>query len=391
MINKEKCCGCTACVHVCPKQCIKMEYDNLGFMYPSIVEEACVECNMCEKVCPIINKGEKTDIPFCWGGHAVSEEIRKASSSGGLFSLFAEYVIRDKGVVCGAVLSADCKNVYHSIVENIFDLNLLRGSKYLQSDLKNCYYLVKEYLISGRKVLFSGTPCQIDGLRLFLGKDYDNLLTIEVICHGTPSPVVFREYIDYMEEKLNGKIVSLNFRGEIGGEALIMKMKTNNGRLYQEDKFTDPYFKLFLSNNCLRESCYQCPSRGLYKRSDITIGDFWGVENVAPELVDGGGVSLVMMHTSKGKNAFDSIKDDCSGVIVDFDDAIKGNNAFYESYSRPILRNDLSKDIERMSFERLYHKYAHIRQEKFGRLLEILHFKKMAIGIYNTLFRIFRK
>ena len=209
MVSKTECCGCSACAQLCPQKCITMREDKLGFLYPEVNEDKCVNCGLCEKTCPVLHKPEKEQLPRkCWGGYADSEKIRKESSSGGLFTLFAESIINDGGVVFGARLSADRTSVFHDMVESIDELCLFRGSKYVQSNMNDCYTKAKEQLLLGRKVLFSGTPCQIDGLRLFLNnKNYSNLLTIEVICHGTPSPKLYKKYIQqYIEEKLKDKV-----------------------------------------------------------------------------------------------------------------------------------------------------------------------------------------
>lgn len=376
MINKKKCCGCTACVHICPQSCIAMVEDKMGFLYPIIDEDKCIHCGKCEKVCPSLNKGEKAQSPiFCWGGHAKLELIRKASSSGGLFTVFAEEVINSGGVVFGARMSEDCTIVYHDFVQNVEDLSVFRGSKYVQSDLKKCFPQVQENLKLGRNVLFSGTPCQIDGLRLFLKKDYSNLLTIELICHGTPSPKIFRKYIEYMTNKFNDSITKVNFRNEVGGNVSIMRIDTENGHIYQKNKNIDPYYRMFLSDTCLRESCYQCPSRGLYRRADITLSDFWGVEEAYIDLIDGGGLSLVLCHSQKGKAVFEKIINQCSGHEVDFEKAIKGNPSFFESYSRPLLRDDIENDIEKMSFRKLERKYANKKKTILKRAIKRLCFK----------------
>lgn len=364
MVEREKCCGCSACYNVCPNNCIIMEPDNLGFLYPIINEDYCVHCNLCEKVCPSLHEKEKEKYPCsAWGGYVADENLRLASSSGGMFSLFAKQVIDEGGIVFGAALTDDCKKVQHIMVNSIEDLARLRGSKYVQSDIGNTYKEAKAALLSGQKVIFSGTPCQIEGLNLFLQKEYDNLTTIEVICHGTPSPRLFEKYINFMEKKLGSVIRHVFFRDEVGGN-LIMRIETENGTLYRKDKFRDLYFRMFLSDTCLRESCYDCPSRGFAKRADITLSDFWGVEDIAPDLVDGGGISLVIRHTPKGERAFNAIKDNCVGREVDVNDALKGNGAFFESYKRPALRNTIDKDIKKLDFPKIVWKYAYSKREK---------------------------
>ena len=367
MIPKTECCGCSACAQLCPQKCIIMREDKLGFLYPEIIKDKCVNCGLCEKTCPVLNKPEKEKLPKkCWGGHADSEKIRKESSSGGLFTLFAESTINDGGVVFGARLSADRTAVFHDMVESIDELYLFRGSKYVQSNINDCYTKAKEQLLLGRKVLFSGTPCQIDGLRLFLNnKFYSNLLTIEVICHGTPSPKLYQNYIhNYIEKKLHGKVNTVNFRDEDGGNILVMNVKADNGKKYRKKSGEDPYYRIFLNDTALRESCYQCPSKGLYYRADITLSDFWGVDNMYPELNDGNGVSLVLLHNDKAVQSFEAIVDSCTGHEVDFERAISGNMAFFNSYPRNGLRDNIEKEIDVLSFEKLAKKYGTKREYK---------------------------
>lgn len=385
MVEKEKCCGCSACYSICPKNCIEMVGDSLGFLYPVIHESSCVQCGLCEMVCPAIHKGNKESTPFAWGGHVRSDELRAKSSSGGMFSLFAESVLSKGGVVFGAALSENCDQVNHIKIESITQLERLRGSKYVQSSICNTYIETKEALESGKEVLFSGTPCQIQGLKLFLRKEYENLLTIEIICHGTPSPNIFKKYIEYMKNKLGSPIKNVFFRDEVGGGTLVMKILAYNGSVYREDKYTDFYYRLFLSNTCLRESCYNCPSRGLYTRADITLGDFWGVENVAPDLIDGKGLSLVVVHTSKGKQLFDSLLDKCVGHDVGFEKAIQGNPAFFESYQRPSQRSTIGDNINKLKFEKLVSRYTESKKEKIIIILKRLHLYK-ALKSIKTIF-----
>lgn len=369
MVEKERCCGCSACYNACPVGCIKMVEDQLGFLFPVIDEKVCVHCGLCESVCPILNSLQVEQYPIlCWGGHAVNQEIRQASSSGGLFSILALSVIDNGGVVFGAALENDCNEVRHIMVTNKEDLKKLRGSKYVQSIIGNTYLVAKKYLLEGKQVLYSGTPCQIHGLNLFLSHDYENLLTVEVICHGVPSPNLYRKYIDYISRKLGSKIRKVMFRDEFGGVILKMRIESDIGKIYSKDMNSDPFYRLFLSNQCLRESCYKCPSRGFYKRADITLSDFWGVENVAPDLTDGGGLSLVMVHSIKGEKAFLQIKKSINGRNVDYKEALGGNPLFYESVKKSRLRDTFMYDIDWMSIEKLEFKYAIGKKEKIRRI-----------------------
>ncbi len=377
MVERERCCGCGACFSACPRQCIEMISDRMGFLYPHINRNNCVNCGVCEIVCPALQKSKTIKEPEAWGGYSNNQNIRKASSSGGIFTLLAQGIIEQGGVVFGAAFTKDNCQVKHICIDNINDLHKLRGSKYVQSSTEKTFTYVKELLEDGIPVMYSGTPCQIEGLNLFLQKEYTNILTVEIICHGVPSPKLFKKYIVFMEEKLGAKIRKVFFRDENeGGGILVMRIETDNGTVYREDKFNDPFFRFFLRNNCLRESCYNCPSRGLHKRADITLSDFWGVENCSPDLADGGGISLVLMHTEKGRHAFNLMRAECIGHAVDFNKAIEGNKAFYESYTRPDERTKLENDIDYLSFEKLFHNYGMSWKGRFKRKVLKLFNKK---------------
>ncbi len=383
MLASEKACsGCHACYSVCPKQCISMIKDKLGFLYPVIDEAKCVHCNMCEKVCPVLNKAaESENTPLSFGGHSINSKIRSSSSSGGAFHVFASHILDDGGIVFGAALSEDCRKVEHIMVELRDKLWLLHGSKYVQSEVGETYKQTKDKLQEKRKVLYSGTPCQIDGLNryleLSLGKNYEslteNLLTIEVICHGTPSPRLFERYIEEKENELGSGVIGVSFRDESGGEMLIMKIITENGIVYRKNKAEDSYYRMFLSNTCLRESCYNCSSRGLKKRADITLSDFWGVKKYFPELDDGLGLSLIIIHTEKGNIFFKEVENDFSGHEVSFEKAIQGNPSFFTSYSRPRIRDKVEDDIDRFDMRKMVNRYAVSNRDRVVAFLKLIH------------------
>ncbi len=388
--NHDECCGCHACYSICPMNSIRMAKDKLGFLYPQIIEETCIKCGKCENVCPVMNPVyEKTSEPYAFGGHAKDSEIRAHSSSGGVFHLLAVKVIESGGVVFGAALSNDYRSVHHIMVQDIEGLSLLYGSKYVQSNINDSLIQVKNELLKKRRVLFSGTPCQIDGLNRYINKVLKKelinyLITVEVICHGAPSPRIFENYIDTMASSLGSPITGVYFRDEVGGRNLMMRIVTEKGDVYKKSQIEDNYYRLFLSDTCHRESCYKCPSRGLNKRADITISDFWGVENVSKDLIDGGGLSLIMIHSHKGSILFNEIKDELSGHEVSFLDSIKGNPAFFVSYRRPKLRNEIENDIESFSMNELVEKYTVTTKDKIISFLDKIH-------LYEPLRRIRRK
>ena len=273
-------------------------------------------------------------------------EIREKSSSGGVFSALASQF----EVVYGVAMTNDCYGAEMIRVEG--DISPLRGSKYFQAKVGDAFKQVKKDLEDGRKVLFSGTGCQINGLTMFLGKEYPNLFLLDIICHGTPSPKLWREYAKYQEKK-HGKLESVNFRCK-DDSWVDFGMKEN--KLYIP-KSKDAFMNMFLDNYCLRPACYDCHAKH-YKKSDMTIADFWGIENVAPEMNDGRGTSLVITRTEKGQELFESIKNELKWKEVSYEEGIKGNPSEYKSVARPQQRDTFFTDLEKLPFEEMEKKYA---------------------------------
>lgn len=281
-----------------------------------------------------------------------NENVRMQSSSGGIFSLATEEVISKNGIVYGVTLTEDCYAAEFIRVSDMNEIDKLRGSKYLQAKLGNTYQSVKQDLNDGKLVLFSGTGCQINGLKGYLQKDYDNLICIDVICHGVPSPELWKIYVKYQEEKY-GKLENINFRCKDDSWS-DFGMKEN--KLYIS-KNKDAYMQMFLRDYCLRPSCYECVAKQK-KESDITIADFWGIENVAPEMNDGKGTSLALIRTEKGEKIIDAIKDSMKIKEVEYESAVKYNPSEYSSVKRPELRNSFFIDMRTMSFDDLADKYV---------------------------------
>ena len=342
LTDKQDCCGCHACVSVCARQCITMQEDNEGFLYPVVDASTCTDCGLCEKVCPVINQDEPRKPLKVYAAKNRIEEIRRQSSSGGIFTPLAESVIREGGVVFGAKFDKDW-NVVHAWTDTIEGIADFRGSKYVQSTIGDAYREAREFLKQGRKVLFSGTPCQIAGLRKFLRKEYDNLLTLDVVCHGVPSPLVWRKYLEETREKLRAKhdagknrvssslmdlpvITGISFRDKTHGWKKFgfrlryaaskaagnsVSASANGSECTLLQPFPENVFmKGFLSNFYLRPSCYACSVRTGKSGSDITIADFWGVQNYYPEFDDDRGVNLVLVNTDKGRMAYEQTNAD---------------------------------------------------------------------------------
>lgn len=284
--EKYKCCGCEACAQKCPRQCIQMRTDEEGFWYPEVNKVECIECGLCEKVCPVINQNEDKRPLKLYAAINPDIEVRQKSSSGGIFSLLAQYILSEEGVVFGARLN-NKQEVVHDYCETLEGLSVFRGSKYVQSRIGNSYKQAETFLKAGRKVLFSGTSCQIAGLHKYLRKEYENLLTIDVVCHGVPSPLVWRKYCDEILLKKKGventikqqsaSNIRISFRDKSNGwKNYNMLVKNENDILYKECFRENPFMRIFLRNISLRPSCYACPAKSGKSGSDITLADFLG-------------------------------------------------------------------------------------------------------------------
>jgi len=342
IIDKEQCCGCSACLHFCPKKSITFKEDKEGFLYPSVNMETCIDCGLCEKVCPVLNQNEERIPEKVYAAKHEDDEIRMKSSSGGIFTLLADQILDEGGVVFGARFN-DKWEVIHDYTETKEGLAPFRGSKYVQSYIGDSYKIAETFLKNGRKVMFSGTPCQIAGLKKFLRKEYDNLLAVDFVCHGVPSPMVWRKYLEEEIANQGGAVLTgVNFRDKsIGWKdfSFVLNFSKEEGTIKHNyalsSVFTEnAYMKAFLSNLSLRPSCYACPAKAGKSGADITIGDFWGIENVMSEFDDDRGVSLVFLHNQRCLiNCFSKI------VGVEYSDTLKGNFCVRSSVVKPINRN----------------------------------------------------
>lgn len=360
MINiedKSKCCGCYACFNICPKQAIEMKEDEKGFKYPTIHKEKCINCGLCEKVCPIINKTKTENMPKAYACYNKNEKIRLESSSGGIFTLIAEYILDNNGIIYGAAFN-DNWDVEHIRIDNKDDLSKLRTSKYVQSNINNTYKLAKKDLDDGRKVLFTGTPCQVNGLYSFLNKEYSNLYTQDIICHGVPSPKVWKKYLDFRKKKDSASPMRINFRQKDEGWNLFALLLQYNNNAYKTNHNDDLFMQAFLRDACLRDSCYDCSFKEKNRKTDITLADFWGINNVVPEINDDKGTSLVIVNTEKGQDLINNIKDNMVYKEVDFEQSIQYNKAMYQSATKPQLREEFFDNLDKLEFDELVEKYT---------------------------------
>lgn len=317
--DKKQCCGCTACEQICPKGCISMARDNEGFLYPVVDVKSCIDCGACEAVCPSIHPfTPQEELPRSYACKAHSEDVRHNSSSGGMFTVLAKKVIIQGGVVFGAGFQDDW-TVCHGYTETIEALQKFRGSKYVQSQLGNTYQTVKDFLKAGRPVLFSGTPCQVAGLNHFLKKKYDNLYTIDIVCHSIPSPLVWKLYL---EEKGKGNnIESITFRDKSEGwHNYGLCVRSPEGIIERGAKDTNLYMRGFLENLTVRPSCFSCPSRNYTSGSDIMLADCWGLEKYHPETDDNQGMSQALILTAKGRALFDACRADIFSLPIPYEE-----------------------------------------------------------------------
>lgn len=365
VIEKKDCCGCAACVNICPHNAISMVENYEGFLYPEIDEAKCVSCGLCQKACPVLSKDNNNfKKPDCYAVMA-DDETRKVSSSGGAFSILADYILDKKGYICGCTFDKSELKAKHIIINLKEDLYKLRGSKYVQSDIGTSYLDVKKLLENGNFVLFSGTPCQVAGLKSFLRKDYENLLTVDILCHGVPSPKVHRKYLNELLKSRDEKVINVNFRDKVRGWSPILThtTTTTTTTTYSYIQVDDTYMQLFLNNISLRKNCTDCKFCSTQRPGDFTIADFWGIENFDKNLNDGKGTSLVLVNNIKAKNIYERLSEKFQlSKSVPLKYAILGNRNLYSPHKVHPKREEFFKDLDNFSLKQLvnlyiYHKY----------------------------------
>lgn len=342
-LTKFNCTGCTACYSICPQKAIQMVADSEGFKFPQIDAQKCTNCGLCDKVC-IPSSGCVVQ-PFevkAYGVKNKNLDERKQSQSGGAFYVLAKHILSKGGVVYGSLMDSGF-TVRHARASTEEEAKAFRGSKYVQSDLGNTFSSVKEDLRLGIPVLFSGTPCQVAGLKAFLRKDYDNLLLVDLICHGVPSPKVWADYIEWQQGRNKKTITGAEFRDRSltwgkSAEAIYVKGKK---------KTFDIYGRLFYSRNTHRKSCYTCPFTTTEKISDITIGDYWGIENIKPEFRDAYGVSAVLVNTRAGQRIWDEVSENFDYFECAVENIKARNPQLSTPVAKPATREEFWRDYEK--------------------------------------------
>lgn len=350
---KEECTGCSACVSVCAHSAISMQVDSEGFSYPQVNLESCVNCGLCRKVCPIPEHFVTNfTSPAVYAAYLKNPVQRERSSSGGLFYAFAKFTIENGGIVFGATMDSDCK-VHHIGTDSLDGLDSLRGSKYVQSEMENVFHCVKTELEKGRQVYFVGTPCQVAGLRRFLLKEYDNLLTSDLICHGTPSQKLLDEHIKYREKQYRDKVLSIQFRDNVRWNLCEILEFEKRGEIRYQSCELSPYLYSFKNLLTLRPSCYECKFSVIPRQGDITLADFWGVKDLFPDIQTSAGVSMILVNSAKGKDALRNILPEVELYKSDLKDAIAHNYNLTKASERPKERNTIYSRIAEEGYSKL--------------------------------------
>ena len=342
------CVGCRSCEQSCPTNCITMQENREGFLYPKINETLCILCSKCVRSCPVSKPYNNYEKPLATYALIQKDEISLFdSASGGVSDVLAREVLHRGGYVYGAAYNDELV-VHHIEIKNDHDRKRIQSSKYVQSDLTNTYSKVKQHLQDDHLVLYTGTPCQISGLYSFLGKDYSNLYTMDIICHGVPSPKFFRKYLKWQEEKMGERILQYNFRSKERrgwGTQYLLKIKTKT-KTKTMTLAIDKYGKHFLAGDCYRECCYECRYANIHHPADLAVGDFWGIEQCHPELPTKLGVSSVIVETEKGEQLISWLQEKMQCIPVTIDDVLIKQGNLKKPTTRPLERDDFYSDID---------------------------------------------
>lgn len=373
---KEICCGCEACINVCPTSAISMLPDIKGFEYPFINDAKCIHCNSCRKTCPAIKeivRGTEQHQHF-YGAQVYDIQDLMNSSSGGAFIALARKIIAQGGVVFGCKLDKELKPIY-SVARTNEQLLPFQGSKYAEAEIGTVFKVAKEELDLGRLVLFTGNPCKLEGLRHFLQRDYKNLICCEIICHGLPSRKFFSDYIEYEEDILNCQITNLSFRDKHRGWGYLLKLNYVNAEGNETIKYRRSeecyYFDYFNNGFFFRDSCYACKYASLNRCSDITIGDFWGIHEFYPEKTSVDGYSVIIASTERGRSLIESCKDELDLFNIKSEEATK--------YNQNIVKSTLKPDDN----EDEWNIYLEIGVKEFAKRYALSHQKQILIGKFK--------
>lgn len=382
--DKKECCGCTACQHICNVNAITMEEDDEGFNFPIKHLDICIDCGLCEKVCPMANLQYKNKPPKVFAAYLKDVSERKKSTSGGVFATIARYVLSQGGILYGAALTEQL-HVIHQSASNDNELHLLRGSKYVQSDLSDTFPRIKNNLRKGKIVYFTGTPCQVAGLKSYLMKEYANLITSDLICHGVPSQQLFNEHIKYLKNKHKTKyIYNFKFRnyetGE-GGESFNYINQKGKHKLCQTPTYVlSPFLFSFINAYTYRIACYHCPFARLPRQGDITLGDFWGVRDFYKNMDISHGCSLVLLNNEKGERLWLDISNLLFHVEANIKEATKYNKNLLEHTAYNIIRKDIYAKVRSHGYNQIA--ATTFRPNNYHKIKIKIAIKKLLIKLY---------
>ena len=389
--DKKECCGCWACYNACPKHCIGMKEDEEGFRYPVVDASLCIDCGLCEKVCPVIH-ADKADTPHAQQGFLAqhkNEDIRKESTSGGAFTAIASWIIRQGGIVYGAGYRKGTFIVEHQGVETEKDLSVFRNSKYVQSNIGNTFKEALGHLKAGRWVCFSGTPCQIEGFRSFLrGREYEKLVCVDLVCHGIPSPRILTRYIEAQQTLIGGEFTNVLFRDKHYGYhySSFSIYNKERGKDYHKGVDSNAYLRAFFNNLSDRPSCYDCRFKKRYRKSDLTLWDCFPIEKFTKQM-DGKGTTRVLVQSQKGKMIMDAIGNELRTVRVETDKLVSDVREMFHSVPMNPQREQFFKDCNAMSPVDFFRKWFPITWKV--RLNAFIRLTCHRLGIYTFAKRMF--
>lgn len=388
--DKRECCGCSACASVCPKRCITMCEDNEGFLYPFVDTDICIECGLCENICPVIHAqpDEKKEQKAYLVQHKNAQVLRE-STSGGAFTAIAKWVLDRGGMVCGAGFDADFE-VVHQWADCYENLKKFRNSKYVQSRIGDTYRQTKQFLMEGRYVLFSGTPCQLEGLFSFLRKSYEKLVTVDVVCHACPSPLVYREYLEVQKKKIGSEFTNVLFRDKYHGYkySTMSIICRDTSIKYHEGIDTDVMMRAFFANMSVRPSCYQCAFKKRYRNTDFTIWDCFDVDKFSKKLDNDKGVTRILAHSDLANVILKESNSQLEVLEINPNKAVEGVKEMFYSVSVNPKRDAFFTDLNILDTETCFRKYFPItlrhRLEKQVRLWTV------RLGLYKHMKKLFK-
>lgn len=392
IVEKELCTGCAACSQKCPKKCISMVPDKEGFLYPVVEKSSCINCGMCEKVCPVkkIHAVQKNELPNSYLVYDKDTQRRIDSAAGGAFTGLAYYFIRKlNGVVFGAAYAEDF-SVYHTYAETEDELHRFQKSKYVQSDIKDCYEKVKDFLDTGRYVLFSGTACQVYGLKSYLGKEYAKLYCVDLICYGVPSPKVFSKYLEYMSSKYGAikNVIVRDKQLKRNRYQMGYGIEFNSGYKYFSKHSVDPMARIFYGKIASRPVCYECPYKTLWRVSDLTVGDCWYGSEFIPGFTDKYGITLVICQSDKGSRLLLECADLVKYEVPTEDIAKVNGGMLYSSCEKPRKREEFFDKLDKYDFSELADYFYPVQKEsKKSIIRSFLSDSGLLPGFINHLYR----